>query len=163
MTTRQTPDAVRRLQAAWDGCGSLPPIQFSESEADAILAALDSRAGDAVRDALSEAIGALQPFADADEGDAEDEPHMQVWPTFTVGDLRRAVEAVKSGKATLSATPAPAVDAVPAGEDMLHECAKLLADVIAADPGPKATAAFAAARKWWDAYDAALSHGEGRK
>lgn len=70
-----------------------------------------SAGGDAgaVRQALSQAVAALQPFADADEGDAEDGDHMAVWPTFTVGDLRRAVDAVKEGTAAL-ALPAPVVE-----------------------------------------------------
>jgi len=36
----------------------------------------------------------------------------------------------------------------------VEECAGLLAAVVNADPGPKADAAFAAARAWYAAYDA---------
>lgn len=34
------------LQAAWDGCNTLPPIIFTDSEADAILASLPSPEGE---------------------------------------------------------------------------------------------------------------------
>lgn len=88
------PDDIDKLDAHLNGATPKPPAGGDTG---------------AVRLALSEAIGALQPFADADEGDVNDADHMAVWPTFKVGDLRRAVDAITVGRAAL-ALPAPVVE-----------------------------------------------------
>lgn len=51
------------------------------------------------------------------------------------------------------AKAAAAADTIEAQARRIEECADLLAAVVNADPGPKADAAFAAARAWYAAYD----------
>jgi len=86
------------------------------------------------------------------------------WSKVTVGLTNGQQEAMeKLWIALIDAAPTP--EPVPAtnqaGEvglrDQLDKCAALLIDVLEADPGPKANAAYAAARKWWREYDAALA------
>lgn len=117
MTTRQTPDAVRKREIVIEKLREVEALEDSNmnrhayairtfaKEAADYLAALDSRAGDAGEGALVEAARSI--LAAFSGPDPYGKMHASVHEADTVR-LDRAIEA--------AATPAPAVDAVPAGE-----------------------------------------------
>lgn len=174
MTTRQTPDAVRE---AAEEIVALPhglDIGYAQDIARRILAALDSRAGDAgeidngysaddavdfVFNRLAEKLGLAEwqvvEGSEEWEGDVSATLHRLLIDAGIIDD--------ETGVVATLATPAPAVDAVPAGEverarqiaaDTIGVSGSLRDDYLAGifDSGDHVRIALAS-----------LSHGEGRK
>lgn len=219
MSDKQTPDAVREALERRKAVNAilaplLAPfvpdmgelIRIGNEACTAILAALDSRAGDAgegLQSAVADALNAAWALCDDTENGDSEQPSVPRDAWKRLADALDALEATipkseqpcwpgVSARLLASATPAPAVDAVPAGEverplnrDDLYrfmDALKLsekrdVAKAIGFDPAPlpgendmdrwKRMWAWAAENdkkvELATAIRAALSHGVGRK
>lgn len=114
----------------------------------ALVERLRKRAGEdrAVAENSAATLALLQP--ELDKFDAE-----QRFNTYVI---RMAVDHKNSARkdGAYADDLTAAADTIEAQARRVEECADLLAAVVNADPGPKADAAFAAARAWYAAYDA---------
>jgi len=171
MTTRQTPDAVREAAEEIVALPHFLDIGYAQDIARRILAALDSRAGDAgeidngysaddavdfVFNRLAEKLGLAEwqvvEGSEEWEGDVSATLHRLLIDAGIIDD--------ETGVVATLATPAPAVDAVPAGEvetNDRHLVALLRREAAHSGVWFADHLARAADRL------AALSHGEGRK
>ena len=132
MTTRQTPDAVREAAEEIVALPHFLDIGYAQDIARRILAALDSRAGDAgeidngysaddagdfVFNRLAEKLGLAEwqvvEGSEEWEGDVSATLHRLLIDAGIIDD--------ETGVVATLATPAPAVDAVPAGEVYTRE------------------------------------------
>jgi len=180
MTTRQTPEAVREAQAleiARDlmvkhfgpGKSNANPASWV-IEAMLTFAALDSRAGDAGEgEAANRVIYLLQGDNSRMAGalrSCRDQFAFYAREHTAAGKSEKAATNTRFAKiaddaltAIKPATPAPAVDAVPAGE------VERLREALAAEAKDWRHSAYSRVTfaHMYDRLSAALSHGEGRK
>lgn len=170
MTDKQTPDAVREAAEEIVALPHFLDIGYAQDIARRILAALDSRAGDAgeidngysaddavdfVFNRLAEKLGLAEwqvvEGSEEWEGDVSATLHRLLIDAGIIDD--------ETGVVATLATPAPAVDAVPAGE--VERLVKQLSEE-AGDWRHNAYTRVMLAQMH-DRLSAALSHGEGRK
>ena len=148
--TTQTPDAVREARRIAADVLGLPPglrSEYMDGKFDTgdhvriALAALDSRAGDAGEGIRDRLLDDIHRVAGCHRGSD------------------RAARIVDFIIARYHAAPAPAVDAVPAGE------VGLLREALAAEAKDWRHSAYSRVTfaHMYDRLSAALSHGEGRK
>lgn len=164
MTTRQTPDAVREAEIAKMARDLIPSYEDRGSGYDKTLAvlryvaALDSRAGDAGEDHNGGRCPGCDGTGDVHRIDGE-------WLGTCHCPAGTFSNPSTFGKPTfgVAATPAPAVDAVPAGWQLvpIEPTRAMLNAAAVADDGSQAHY-LDAYRATWAAMLAALSHGEGR-